>query len=375
MTDKAQILVVDDSPNEIRILMELLKDQFAVIAATSGERAIEMVQESEPELVLLDVTMAPMDGYETCAKIKEIAEDLPIIFVSANTETDEILKGFEAGGQDYITKPIDPEVTKSKVVITLEQSALQKRLADEKKMASDLVMTAMSSASDLSIILNFLRLGTKLNRSEELAESLVNTSKEYGLQTSTIVYGLNEISQHSSEGNIAPLETEILKRAHQMDGRIVEQGKRLILSFESVAMLVKNLPDDEARRGELRDYLMILVENANDLNMKIKSDSTIAEQRISMVLEAVKESQTTLESIQAFQSKYKEDSVQIMDKLLGDVEDSFYSMGLTEDQENKITSIIQTRLNEGIEHMESGLHIDAQLKSLTDRLGELTKSL
>lgn len=376
MSDKPTILVVDDSPNEIRILMEILKEKYAVLAATNGERAIDMVEESKPELVLMDVTMEPMDGYETCHRIKQSHASLPVIFVSANTETEEIMKGFEAGGQDYITKPIEPEILKSKVQVTLEQAAQQRKLASEKQEVSDLVMAAISSAGDLSIILNFLRKSTKLNTSDELAQAIVDACTEYGLQTAASIIGLNKTSLISASATVPPLEAEILKRARQMDDRILEQGNRLILNFESVSLLVKNMPvTDEARCGELRDYLMILVENANDLNQKIKSDNSIAEQRMSMVLEAVRESQTTLASIQAFQQKYKEDSIRILDQLMIEIEEKFYSMGLTEEQEQTITSIIQTKLNEGMEHMESGLKMDEQLKRLTEHLGDLTNSM
>jgi CheY-like chemotaxis protein len=376
MSDKPTLLVVDDSPSEIRILMELLKDSYAVLAATTGERAIEIVDESSPELVLMDVTMEPMDGYEACHRIKQAHGNLPVIFVSANTETQEIMKGFEAGGQDYITKPIEPEILKTKVKVTLEQAAQQKKLATEKQEVSDLVMAAISSAGDLSIILNFLRKSTKLNTSDELAQGIVEACTEYGLQSTASIIGLNKTSLISSIGQVPPLEVEILHRATQMDDRILEQGNRMILNFESVSLLVKNMPvTDDARCGELRDYLMILVENANDLNQKIKSDNSIAEQRMAMVLEAVRESQSTLASIQAFQQKYKEDSMRILDQLLVEVESEFYSMGLTEAQEQTITSIIQTKLNEGIEHMESGLQMDEQLKRLTEHLGDLTKSM
>ena len=376
MSEKKQILVVDDSPNEIRVLMENLKSDYAVVAATSGEMALNAIETNVPDLVLLDVTMEPMDGYETCEALKKDHPSLPVIFVSANTRTEEVLKGFDVGGQDYITKPIDPAVLRTKIGVVFEQIARKQQLKQEKQEVSDLAMAAMSSAGDLSIILNFMRAANKMSLPEDLAEAMVKAILEYGLSASVQIRSGQGGINRSSSGEFASLEEDILSNSVNIDGRILEKGKRLIIVFESVSILVKNMPlDNEQRQGELRDYLMILAENAHDLNQKIKADQSVAQQRIAMVLEAVKDSQDTLKSIQEFQAKYKEDSIKIMDELLKDVESSFFSMGLTEEQENKITDMIHDKLNEGLKHMEEGLEMDAKLKRLTESLGELTTSL
>ena len=377
MTDKKQILVVDDSPNEIRVLMENLKKDYAVVAATSGEMAISTVQTSQPDLILLDVMMEPMDGYEACRILHRDYPQIPVIFVSANTQTEEILKGFDAGGQDYITKPIVPDVLKSKINIALEQLERSKQLQNEKQEVSDLAMAAMSSAGDLSIVLNFLRTTTRLSGSQALAQALSNSIGEYGLKASVQIRGpKGVIANAANTVEVTPLEADILSSSVNIEGRILEKGRRLIVVYDAVSMLVKNLPEDNQKRaGELRDYLMILAENADALNRKMKEDQNIADQRIAVVLEAVKDAKDTLSSIQAFQIQYKEDSIRIMDELLEEVEANFFSMGLTEAQEKMITDMIQKKLNEGVTHMEQGLQVDAKLQNLADNLGELTRKL
>ena len=96
---------------------------------------------------------------------------------------------------------------------------------------------------------------------------------------------------------------------------------------------------------------------------------------MTFVVDAVKDANETLSSIQTFQKSYKEDSIRIMDDILAAVESNFFSMGLTEDQEKMITRLIQNKLNEGMQHMEEGLHVDEKLKHLTESLDELTKNL
>lgn len=109
LTDiKGNILVVDDTPVNLRLLSELLTKQgYRVRAARDGQTAIRSVQTHHPDLILLDIKMPEMDGYEVCTHLKqgEITADIPIIFISALSEADDIVRAFEVGGVDYITKP------------------------------------------------------------------------------------------------------------------------------------------------------------------------------------------------------------------------------------------------------------------------------
>lgn len=102
----AKVLVVDDNPANIDILLELLSD-YDVRAALDGSSALEAVKEELPDLILLDITMPGMDGFEVCRRLKSVSrtKDIPVIFLSASNDDASILKGFEIGGVDYITKP------------------------------------------------------------------------------------------------------------------------------------------------------------------------------------------------------------------------------------------------------------------------------
>ncbi len=123
MNDKPKILIVDDIPENIHVLMNILKDDYAILAATSGYKAIELVaSEQKPDLILLDIMMPDMDGYEVCKRIKENKEskNIPIIFVTALSQLGNEAKGFELGAVDYIIKPIVPFLVKSRVDIHME---------------------------------------------------------------------------------------------------------------------------------------------------------------------------------------------------------------------------------------------------------------
>lgn len=110
MDDNATILVVDDQPNNIKVLLSFFKKHnFQTRIADSGERALQMLDRFTPDLVLLDVMMPGLNGFETCQRIKadEEKRDIPIIFMTALDSIEDKLTGFEAGGLDYITKPFN----------------------------------------------------------------------------------------------------------------------------------------------------------------------------------------------------------------------------------------------------------------------------
>lgn len=115
----SRILIVDDTPANIKVLSDLLREDYALSVATSGQAALELAfaADSRPDLVLLDVMMPEMDGYEVCRRLKanERTRDIPVIFVTAMHEVDDEAKGFELGAVDYVTKPVSPPIVKSRV--------------------------------------------------------------------------------------------------------------------------------------------------------------------------------------------------------------------------------------------------------------------
>lgn len=113
-----QILVVDDTPENIDVLAGILHEQYQIKVALNGLKALQIAQaDPPPDLVLLDVMMPDMDGYEVCRRLKEdpATRDIPVIFVTAKTEVKDETKGFEFGAVDYITKPISPAIVEARV--------------------------------------------------------------------------------------------------------------------------------------------------------------------------------------------------------------------------------------------------------------------
>lgn len=109
-TQRDLVLAVDDNPQNLQFLGQLLSDNgYEVGLAQSGRQALAFVKRDEPDLILLDIMMPDMDGYEVCQTLKgNIAfRHIPVIFLTAKTDTVAVVKGFEAGGVDYVTKPFN----------------------------------------------------------------------------------------------------------------------------------------------------------------------------------------------------------------------------------------------------------------------------
>ena len=127
---QCKVLVVDDSEFNIDVLKRAFEGTYIITASLSGEEALEMVAANPPDLILLDVMMPEMDGYETCTNLKTnpIAKDIPIVFLTALDEVQNRQKGFELGAVDYITKPFDILELQTKVKTHLTLMALQKEI-------------------------------------------------------------------------------------------------------------------------------------------------------------------------------------------------------------------------------------------------------
>lgn len=128
----SRILVVDDTPANIQVLSSTLKEKgYQISVATSGPQALGIVARLRPDLILLDVVMPEMDGFETCRRLKEsdASKDIPVIFITARTETTDIVRGFEAGAVDYVAKPFNTYELLARVNTHLTMDQLRRSLA------------------------------------------------------------------------------------------------------------------------------------------------------------------------------------------------------------------------------------------------------
>lgn len=150
-TKRSIILVIEDNPGTLKVLFELLTQaEYEVLVATDGDKALTAAEEGQPDLILLDVMLAGMDGFEICRRLKtsEITQAIPVIFMTALTKTLDKVKGFELGAVDYITKPFEPE----EVLVRIKTHLTIQQLQHDLKENNDALQASLERERELSML-------------------------------------------------------------------------------------------------------------------------------------------------------------------------------------------------------------------------------
>jgi len=121
-SSKSRLLIVDDEPGNIRILSNILAEDYVLSAATDAKQALDLAKNQSPDLILLDMVMPEMDGLDVCEALKASQEtrDIPVIFVTSMNDPENEERGLLAGAVDYISKPVSPPIVKARVKIHLQ---------------------------------------------------------------------------------------------------------------------------------------------------------------------------------------------------------------------------------------------------------------
>jgi putative two-component system response regulator len=161
---KQTILVVDDTPENLDVIKELLTDEYTLLFATNGKLTLTITGTQKPDLILLDIMMPVMDGYEVCHRLKAnpATRDIPIIFITAKAEIEDETRGLSMGAADYITKPISPAILKARIITQLtlikardylkkQNLLLEEKIAERTREISiiqDVTMVAMGALAE-----------------------------------------------------------------------------------------------------------------------------------------------------------------------------------------------------------------------------------
>jgi len=167
---KPKILIVDDTPENLDLLQGLLEDDYQLFAAPRGNIALQIAKKQIPDLILLDIVMPDMDGYEVCRSLKadDSTKEIPIIFITAKTETEDEVKGFVVGGVDYITKPISPPVVLARVQAHMALKREKELLKENMRLREDVErITRHDLKSPLTAVISYPKLIDKSNLTEK----------------------------------------------------------------------------------------------------------------------------------------------------------------------------------------------------------------
>ena len=249
------ILAVDDEASNLQLLRQILQDHYRLLFAKDGARALELARQEAPDLVLLDVMMPGMSGYEVCASLKANPDTaaIPVIFVTALTDTADELEGFEAGAVDYITKPVSPPIVRARVRTHLSLVRMEELRATRLEIVQRLGLAAEYKDNETGLhvirMSHFSRiLGIAAGMSEVEADDLLHAApmhdvgkigipdrilqkpgpldpEEWKVMQSHVTIGAEIIGKH--DGGMLALASQIALTHHEKyDGSGYPQGLR-----------------------------------------------------------------------------------------------------------------------------------------------------
>lgn len=257
-----KILIVDDVSDNIQVAMNILKEENYLLSfAMDGFEALELIKTEEIDLILLDIMMPKLDGFEVCRRIKLLDEkkDIPIIFLTAKTDIDSIAKGFKLGGVDFITKPFHPEEILARVKnhlelynakkllqvrnvnlsikANLQQERLIKELEDNQREMIYILMEMMELTSD--------ETGQHIKRVAEISKLLAHYSDKLTEDDEVIIYHaspMHDIGKiaipkeilHKPD-QLTPAEFEIMKTHAEKGGGFLKNSHRKL--FKAAAII------------------------------------------------------------------------------------------------------------------------------------------
>ncbi len=364
-----KILIIDDADFTAIYIEGLIGDQYQIIHALDGASGVAEATRHLPDLILMDVEMPEMDGYEACRLIKQAARtaEIPVIFLSARVGDDDRLAGYEAGGEDYITKPFSPDELKRKIELAFRDLALRKALHRQLENATQTAMTAMSSMGDIGIIMRLMRNMQRCLDLKTLGESVQEAMHGFSLQFSFQLRDEQDILSLTSDGPCSPLEASVLGNM-QHCARIVDLGNRSAFNYPGCSIIVKEMPlHDPDLYGRIKDNIAIVAE-AVDIHILYLSSIKAALKRGEMLLGLLNRSMDGLRTIEQGYRTQRVASSRIFNQLVEGIEGSFVSLGLTEDQE----ALLQHRLRDALAQNETlfsqELVVDQLMTSLTESL-------
>ncbi|MDX8399720.1 MAG: response regulator [Gallionellaceae bacterium] len=370
MNDKVKILVVDNDSFVRELIEDVLSESYQLVMAEDGVDALMRVQLDPPALILLDVQMPGMDGYEICRRLKreDATKSIPVVFVSAHDQIEERLKGYEAGGSDYVTKPFDSQELKAKIAHLLGVIAERSQLKEMVGYATNTAMTAMTSMAEMGALLESMK---KFNASRDemgLAQAILYGLSLYGLDGIVQVRAQEKSLSLTKKGLASPLEISVIDHMIGMD-RIVQFKSRMSIHYPHVALLVDNMPmEDQDLCGRLRDHLSMLLEAA-----EMRANGIVAENELrrhgEVVKQVIDEVSEVLNEVNPTMLRSRDGRTREFSIFLDNVEKALLKIAVNKKDDEILFEIVKSGIENitNIQFDESGLqNQDANIQKLLE---------
>ncbi len=271
---KPTICIVDDDEFYTEILLNLLEMQgFETLNFLNSTQALEQLTRNADlniDAVILDVMMPGMNGYELCSQLRQTEkfQFTPILFVSSNSSLDDRMQGYEAGGNDYLAKPVQPEELKTKLDVSIMNARDTLKLAKQASVSANQVQEMLSDMSEMQTLVDYFSAIYQINNVAQLVARLTTAINIMGLQASALVKTPTDEYFSSTDDVRRPIEIELLRMA--INGKKVvtfnSDSERLLFNETNMSLLIKSFnmtkskKTDEARKERLTKLLKLLMQ-------------------------------------------------------------------------------------------------------------------
>lgn len=360
------IWIVDDDEIGAAVPRVALDGQFSVSVIPSGVEALSRLESFTPDVILLDIRMPDLDGYDTCRALRAqlpTGEQPAVIFLSSLDSLEDRLRAYEAGGDDFLIKPVAPDEVVQKVRTVLGWIGERQRLKAEHDSVQKMAMGFLTNLGEAGIALNYLRNAPSCVITPLLAQMTLSTVSDYGLEAvlqCRMPWG-NET--FNVQGPASPLEESVFAQTVHLD-RIFQFRSRMVVNYPHASLLVKNLPvDDEERTGRLRDYLAIVAEGCENNLCALIGKSEVERRNKQLAATAVA-IETAIDTLRTQYRNQQGEMRVILHQLSEQLAKQMLHFGLSDSQEALLNAQLDSGFEKALNLFQQGLEFDTQLGSL-----------
>jgi CheY-like chemotaxis protein len=292
-----------------------------------------------------------------------------VLFLSAYDEIEDKLKGYEAGGDDYLTKPYNIREVISKVNATLTFRETNRRRIEEATLVTHAVL---SYNAELGMVIEFLKASFGCDSYYAVANLLLKTLAEFGLKASVQLRGKYEVVNLTGDGVVcSPLEAELLTKLNHKQ-RIVTFNTHTSFYFDVISLIVKNMPiEDQAKSSRIQEHIASLITGAQAriqvLNVELAQQHSLTA-KMDNELNAL---QMTFTEVKDQFNEHEKQTSAIMDDLLTNINEAFEQQQLTPAQQDFFIRLTNNSMEKIVAHYASGTQIEKHLVAALKRLRQL----
>ncbi|APR66163.1 MULTISPECIES: response regulator transcription factor [Thalassolituus] len=339
-----KVAVLDDEPGAVFLVKRTLSE-FDVSGFTTSDEFLNSL-DTGFDCILLDVQLDEMSGYEICRQLRaqRQTENIPVIFISGDTTLSGRIAGYEAGGDDFITKPFDINELQAKVRRILAQQGYRRELISTVEESRQAAFEAMTHSAEQGEIVRFMEQISFCNSQASLADALLTLLSGFGLKAVVAFWpNTEDVSDKAAyfalNSAVSELEIELLLSA-QHERRIMEFGRRMIVNYPNASLLIKNIPDqDLSRYGRIKDHLCVLLSATEARVRMMKTEAKVKLQQV--LLLTVTDVRAALAHIRDSQAEQIRSAADMRQDMVIDLQDQLLLLNLNASQEGGLFELIE----------------------------------